>query len=72
MTRIGVLLPTFDPMRVGAPSQLLAAARQAENLGFDGIWAGDHLQCPAPGLDAIAALAACAAVTEREIGRAHV
>lgn len=65
MTRIGVLLPTFDPMRVGAPSQLLAAARQAENLGFDGIWAGDHLQCPAPGLDAIAALAACAAVTER-------
>jgi probable F420-dependent oxidoreductase len=65
MTRIGVLLPTFDPMRVGAPSQLLDAARRAERLGFDGIWAGDHLQCPAPGLDAIAALAACAAVTER-------
>ncbi len=65
MTRIGVLLPTFDPMRVGAPSQLLDAARRAEGLGFDGIWAGDHLQCPAPGLDAIASIAACAAVTER-------
>ncbi len=65
MPRIGVLLPTFDPMRVGAPSQLLDAARRAEQLGFDGIWAGDHLQCPAPGLDAIAAIAACAAATER-------
>jgi len=65
MTRIGVLLPTFDPMRVGAPAQLLDAAKQAERLGFDGIWAGDHLQCPAPGLDAVAAIAACAAVTER-------
>lgn len=65
MTRIGVLLPTFDPMRVGAPSQLLEAARLAERLGFDAIWAGDHLRCPAPGLDAIAALAACAAATER-------
>ena len=65
MTRIGVLLPTFDPMQVGAPSQLLDAARRAEQLGFDGIWAGDHLQCPAPGLDAVASIAACAAVTER-------
>jgi len=65
MTHIGVLLPTFDPMRVGAPSQLLEAARRAEVLGFDGIWAGDHLQCPAPGLDAVASIAACAAVTER-------
>ena len=65
MTRIGVLLPTFDPMQVGAPSQLFDAARRAEQLGFDGIWAGDHLQCPAPGLDAIAAIAACAAATER-------
>lgn len=60
-----MLLPTFDPMRVGAPSQLLAAAKRAEQLGFDGIWAGDHLQCPAPGLDAIAAIAGCAAATER-------
>jgi len=65
MIRIGVLLPTFDPLRVGAPSQLLEAARRAEALGFDGIWAGDHLQCPAPGLDATCAIAACAAATER-------
>jgi len=65
MTRIGVLLPTFDPMRVGAPARLLDAARLAEGLGFDGIWAGDHLRGPAPVLDAITAIAAAAAVTER-------
>ena len=44
---------------------MLTAARSAEALGFDGVWAGDHLACPAPGLDAPSVLAAAAAVTER-------
>ena len=65
MTRCGVLLPTFDPFRTGAFDGVVAAAKLAEELDFDGIWAGDHLACPAPGLDATMALAAAAATTER-------
>jgi probable F420-dependent oxidoreductase len=65
MTRCGVLLPSFDPFRTGEPAQVVAAARQAEELGFDGVWVGDHLACPAPGLDAVGCLAAAAAVTQR-------
>jgi alkanesulfonate monooxygenase SsuD/methylene tetrahydromethanopterin reductase-like flavin-dependent oxidoreductase (luciferase family) len=65
MTSCGVLLPSFDPFRTGEPSRLLVASRLAEKLGFDAAWVGDHLACPAPGLDAVACLAAAAAVTER-------
>jgi alkanesulfonate monooxygenase SsuD/methylene tetrahydromethanopterin reductase-like flavin-dependent oxidoreductase (luciferase family) len=65
MTRCGVLLPSFDPFRTGEPTEVAAAARRAEELGFDGVWVGDHLACPAPGLDAAGCLAAAAAVTER-------
>jgi alkanesulfonate monooxygenase SsuD/methylene tetrahydromethanopterin reductase-like flavin-dependent oxidoreductase (luciferase family) len=65
MTRCGVLLPSFDPFRTGEPPQIAGAARLAEDLGFDGVWVGDHLACPAPGLDAATCLAAAAAVTER-------
>jgi probable F420-dependent oxidoreductase len=61
----GVLLPSFDAMRTGAPPQIVQAARLAESLEFDAAWVGDHLACPAPGLDAPACLAAAAAVTER-------
>jgi alkanesulfonate monooxygenase SsuD/methylene tetrahydromethanopterin reductase-like flavin-dependent oxidoreductase (luciferase family) len=64
MTAWGVLLPTFDPMRRGDPYPITAAARLAEAAGFDSIWAGDHLKCPAPGLDSTMCLAAAAAVTE--------
>lgn len=63
--RCGVLLPSFDATRTGGPPQVVAAARLAEELGFDGVWVGDHLACPAPGLDAPACLAAAAAVTSR-------
>ena len=63
--RCGVLLPSFDPLRTGGPPQIVQAARLAETLGFDAAWVGDHLACPAPGLDAPACLAAAAAVTER-------
>jgi alkanesulfonate monooxygenase SsuD/methylene tetrahydromethanopterin reductase-like flavin-dependent oxidoreductase (luciferase family) len=61
----GVLLPNFDPARLGGPPQIVPAARLAEELGFEALWAGDHLACPAPGLDAPTCLAAAAAVTER-------
>jgi alkanesulfonate monooxygenase SsuD/methylene tetrahydromethanopterin reductase-like flavin-dependent oxidoreductase (luciferase family) len=63
--RCGVLLPSFDPLRRGGPPQIVSAARLAEELGFDAVWAGDHLACPAPGLDAPGCLSAAAAVTER-------
>jgi probable F420-dependent oxidoreductase len=63
--RCGILLPSFDPLRTGEAPPVVAAARLAEELGFDSGWVGDHLACPAPGLDAPACLAAAAAVTER-------
>ncbi|MGH2877466.1 MAG: LLM class flavin-dependent oxidoreductase [Solirubrobacteraceae bacterium] len=63
--RVGVLLPSFDALRAGGPPRIVEAARLAEQLGFDACWVGDHLACPAPGLDAPACLAAAAAVTER-------
>ena len=59
----GVLLPNFDPERLGGlgRNQVLQAARLAEQLEFESLWAGDHLACPAPGLDAPTCLAAAAA-----------
>jgi alkanesulfonate monooxygenase SsuD/methylene tetrahydromethanopterin reductase-like flavin-dependent oxidoreductase (luciferase family) len=65
MASWGVLLPTFDALRTGRPPQITAAARLAEDAGLDGVWAGDHLWCPAPILDAPSALAAAAAVTNK-------
>jgi alkanesulfonate monooxygenase SsuD/methylene tetrahydromethanopterin reductase-like flavin-dependent oxidoreductase (luciferase family) len=63
-----VLLPTFDPLGQGTPP-VVAAARRAEELGFDALWAGDHLVSHPPVLDAFCALAAAAAVTSRiELG----
>jgi probable F420-dependent oxidoreductase len=63
--RMGVLLPNFDAVGSGQPLPIVPAARLAEELGFDAAWVGDHLACPAPGLDAPSCLAAAAAVTER-------
>lgn len=65
MTRYGILLPTFDPLRIGGAPRVAEAAARAEQLGFDAVWAGDHLACPAPVLDGPSCLAAAAAVTER-------
>src|SRR3954469_25437422 len=65
MPRWGVLLPTFDPLRTGRQPSPGEAARLAEDLGFDAVWVGDHLACPAPVLDAPTCLAAAAAVTNR-------
>jgi probable F420-dependent oxidoreductase len=63
--RVGVLLPAFDAVGGGRPLPIVPAARLAEELGFSAAWVGDHLACPAPGLDAPSCLAAAAAVTER-------
>jgi alkanesulfonate monooxygenase SsuD/methylene tetrahydromethanopterin reductase-like flavin-dependent oxidoreductase (luciferase family) len=65
MTAWGVLLPTFDPLRTGAGFPVVEAARLAESAGFDSVWIGDHLKCPAPVLDATTCLGAAAAVTDR-------
>ena len=62
--RLGVLLPNFDAVGSGLPLPIVPAARLAEELGFGAAWVGDHLACPAPGLDAPSCLAAAAAVTE--------
>lgn len=61
-TKWGVLLPTFDPLGAGS-FPVVAAARRAEELGFDAAWAGDHLSPPAPVLDSLCVLSAAAAVT---------
>ena len=48
-----------------APEQFAAIARAAERLGFDSLWAGDHLSFVHPILDPAVALATFAAVTRR-------
>jgi probable F420-dependent oxidoreductase len=63
-TGYGVMLPSFDPFRTGAPP-LLQGAELAEELGFDSGWVGDHLSFHPPTFDALAALAAVAGRTSR-------
>jgi alkanesulfonate monooxygenase SsuD/methylene tetrahydromethanopterin reductase-like flavin-dependent oxidoreductase (luciferase family) len=65
MTNWGVLLPTFDPLRLGEPFAVAEAAQLAEQSGYSSIWVGDHLKCPAPVLDAPTCLAVAAASTTR-------
>lgn len=64
--KIGLILPLFS----GDPERVLYVARQAEQLGYDGVFAFDHFFPPGaapdrPSLEAFATLAAVAAVTER-------
>ncbi|MGH2836683.1 MAG: LLM class flavin-dependent oxidoreductase [Solirubrobacteraceae bacterium] len=65
MIRLGVNLPTFDPLRVGGRPKFVEAARLAEGAGFDAVWVGDHLHLPSPVYDSTVALAAVAATTTR-------
>ena len=65
MVRLGVNLPTFDPLRVGGRQRFLDAARLAEESGFDAVWVGDHLHVPSPVYDSTVVLAAVAATTSR-------
>ena len=64
--RIGLILPLFS----GDPAKILAAARSADELGFDGVFAFDHFFPPgAPAdrasLEVYTTLAAVAATTRR-------
>ncbi|WP_040837075.1 LLM class flavin-dependent oxidoreductase [Nocardia brevicatena] len=63
---IGVLLPTLSPHN-GSPADVGAAARHAEELGFESIWVVDQLIAGTgiPVLDSLTSLAAAAAVTDR-------
>ena len=65
MIRLGINLPTFDPLRVGGKPKFVEAARLAEDSGFDAVWVGDHLHVPSPVYDSTVALAAAAATTRR-------
>ena len=58
--QIGLLLSGLSP----APA-LGALAAEAETLGFDSLWAGDHVAFPAPIVDPLQVLAAFASHTER-------
>jgi alkanesulfonate monooxygenase SsuD/methylene tetrahydromethanopterin reductase-like flavin-dependent oxidoreductase (luciferase family) len=60
----GVMLPSFDPFRLGPPP-LVRGAALAEDLGFDAGWVGDHLAFHPPVMDALGALSAAAAATRR-------
>lgn len=53
------------PDRVPDPGRYRAVAELAEELGYDSIWAGEHLSFHNPILDLGVALATFAAVTER-------
>ncbi len=64
--KVGVILPLFS----GDPHKVVDAAREAEELGYDGVFAFDHFFPPGappdrPSLEAFSILAAVAAVTER-------
>lgn len=64
--KIGIVLPLFS----GDPEKVLAAARETEELGFDGAFVFDHFFPPGasedrPSLEAFTTLAAVAAATER-------
>ncbi|MGH2683554.1 MAG: LLM class flavin-dependent oxidoreductase [Actinomycetota bacterium] len=64
--KVGVVLPLFS----GDPEKVLHAAREAEEMGFDGAFVFDHFFPPGaprdrPALEAFTTLAAVAAATER-------
>ena len=70
--KIGYLLPTRENIMQGQPSGklLLDAAREAQALGFDSVWAGDSMLAR-PRHDPLTLLAAVAgAVPDVQIGTA--
>jgi alkanesulfonate monooxygenase SsuD/methylene tetrahydromethanopterin reductase-like flavin-dependent oxidoreductase (luciferase family) len=64
--KIGIFLPSISPAGV-LPGDVVAAARQAENLGYESVWVIDQLVAGTKMdfLDSSTVLAAAAAVTER-------
>jgi alkanesulfonate monooxygenase SsuD/methylene tetrahydromethanopterin reductase-like flavin-dependent oxidoreductase (luciferase family) len=63
---LGVILPSMS-RRDGQPGDIPAAARQAEELGFESAWVVDQLVAGTgvPVLDSLTSLAGAAAVTSR-------
>ncbi|MDE0168066.1 MAG: TIGR03619 family F420-dependent LLM class oxidoreductase [bacterium] len=69
--RFGVVVPSSGAL--AQPESIVAVARRAEEVGFDSIWAIDHIVIPASALyiygediyDQLVVLAHLAAVTER-------
>ncbi|MFN6554447.1 LLM class flavin-dependent oxidoreductase [Mycolicibacterium septicum] len=61
---ISIALPTFSEPGADV-SDVTSIARHAEALGFDAVWAGDHLGTGAPFLESVVALSATAAVTDQ-------
>ena len=63
---IGVVLPTMS-VRDQSPGNVAAAARHAEDLGFESVWVVDQLigGTGVPVLDSMVSLAAAASVTQR-------
>lgn len=62
---IGVSLGGSVPQGVPTPHTLMAAARHAEQSGYDALWCGDHVMMYSPIIEAVTLLAAFAGVTER-------
>lgn len=61
---VGVIAPNNDAHRTGSiPMHEVAA--EAERLGFDSAWVGDHLAFNAPWMDSTVALASLASRTQR-------
>src|SRR5574341_1638926 len=58
--RIGLLLGGLTSANASA-----ALAAEAQTLGFDSLWAGDHIAFPAPIIDPLQVLACFATHTER-------
>lgn len=66
--KVGLVLP----MATSRPTRVLEFARRAEELGYDGLFAFDHLFAPGaapdrPSLEAFTTLAAVASVTSRAV-----
>ncbi len=68
--RVGAFLPTFGGSARRSGDEIAAFARRAEELGFDSLWATDHLLHGSvfyrtPWLDPVLSLTYAAAVTSR-------
>ncbi|HEY6076129.1 MAG TPA: LLM class flavin-dependent oxidoreductase, partial [Gaiella sp.] len=63
--RIGIQGSGQLPTALPDPGRYRAVAELAEELGYDSIWAGEHLSFHNPILDLGVALATFAAVTRR-------
>lgn len=65
MPRIGLGLPTGFPIDREPNLAFLELAERAEELGYDSVWAGDHVVFHVPRFEVFTALAAVAARTNR-------